>query len=99
MASWRWGSSVWTFGLPKFTPLALARTRRLAVSCGDRACSVERAGHFLLDALHCAGANAQLAGNLQDAHALAQMTLDSFFNGRTHPRASRTPAGPFPLRL
>jgi hypothetical protein len=40
----------------------------------SRGRGVERAGHLLLDALHCAGADAQLAGNLEDALTGAQLS-------------------------
>jgi hypothetical protein len=46
----------------------------------SRGRAVERAGHFLLDALNGAGADADLAGNLQDAFAATQMRLDAFFD-------------------
>jgi hypothetical protein len=37
----------------------------------------ERARHFLLDALHGAGADADLAGNFENAFPGAQLSLDA----------------------
>src|SRR6516165_10790974 len=50
-----------------------------SISSGGR--GVERAFHFLPDALDGAGANANLAGNFEDALPGPQLTLDSFFQG------------------
>ena len=48
-----------------------------SISSGGR--GVERAEHLVLNALHGAGADAQLTGNFQDALAGQQLALDSFF--------------------
>jgi hypothetical protein len=40
----------------------------------------ERACDFLLDALHCAGANTDLAGDLEKALPGAQLNLDALFD-------------------
>lgn len=44
----------------------------------------ERAGHFSFDTLHCAGANADLAGCRDDAHAGPQQLADAIFDGSEH---------------
>jgi hypothetical protein len=49
----------------------------------------ERACHFLVDALHGAGADADLAGNFEDAFPGAQLSLDALFNGGADPRPTK----------
>src|SRR5215469_11133003 len=48
-------------------------------SISSGGCGVERAGHLVLNALDGAGANANLAGNFEDALPGPQLSLDSFF--------------------
>src|SRR5262249_38387696 len=52
------------------------------------AVAVERAPHFLFNPLHGASADANQAGDLQDARTLLQMTQDSFLYRRGYPRAA-----------
>jgi len=59
----------------------------------SRGRGVERAGHLLLDALHCAGADAQLAGNLEDALTGAQLSLDALFDSRADSPSGYRPTG------
>jgi hypothetical protein len=63
-------------------------TRLLVIGSRGLACVDERARHFLLDPLHRASADTKLGGNLENAFALAQMSLDSFLYGWTYPRPS-----------
>jgi len=46
----------------------------------------ERACQFLLDALHCASANTDLAGDLENALSGAQLSLDALFDSRADSR-------------
>jgi hypothetical protein len=45
----------------------------------------ERVCHLLLNPLHGAGADADLAGDLEDTLPGAQLSLDTFFNGGADP--------------
>jgi hypothetical protein len=56
----------------------------------------ERAFHFLLNALHRAGADATLAGNLQDAFTGAQLSLDALFDRGIDPRPAELACVPLP---
>jgi len=47
---------------------------------------VETAAHLLPHALNGAAADAEFAGNFQDAFASAQLRLDAFFDGGIDPR-------------
>src|SRR5215470_1372714 len=51
-------------------------------------CADERAVHLIRNTLHGAVADANFAGDLDDAHTSAQTLLDALFNGRADPRPS-----------
>jgi hypothetical protein len=64
---------------------------RFSFTCApsaSRDCADERAFHLLLNALHRTSADANLAGNFDDAVAGPQLILDALFDGCADPRPS-----------
>jgi hypothetical protein len=57
-----------------------------------RGCAGERAFHFLFNALHCAGAHADLSRGGVDALPGAQLSLNTFFDGWAGSKPARADA-------